>query len=290
MEAFKKLDAENAAKGQKTQYYETFSTQLASSSPEIAAQIQTFEANFTVTHPTENPQDVDTARTGAAFPEGVTPTISGNTLSAPDGQGNTISVDASSTPPRRFIGTEGSNYQLETDMPVDTMYGPTVKYENAKNVLTPKIDTLTQIIDYVGTLTDTTLVSEAISSIVSGLSYTFKTNNPEIVTAIQSATSIQELQSIASTGILFAKKVELEKELSEAETQYKQDLADAQASYRERMETRDEKVKKTLQFLTSIGFTDMPQSLTDTIISQINKSQELRQAIGINTDGINLAE
>ena len=88
------------------------------------------------------------------------------------------------SPAERRIKTPGSDYAIKTDMPIAEFNGPTVKFEKKKQALTPKIHTLSNLIAEIPSLN-----SDSVDGIkmllMSGLTYTFKQNNPEVVQAIE---------------------------------------------------------------------------------------------------------
>jgi len=78
--------------------------------------------------------------------------------------------------------------------------------------------------------------------------------------------------------------------IKEAKKKYENTLNTLKDAHIIAQKEKDAKTSKTLSFLQSIGFTDIPQSVTDAIISQINNSGTIKQSTKINSGKINLAE
>jgi len=74
----------------------------------------------------------------------------------------------------------------------------------------------------------------------------------------------------------------------EARKVYKGALLQLRDNYQKLLKEKDEKTKETLLFLQSIGFTMIPQSITDALIAMINRSPSLWAEFGMN-EKINLS-
>jgi hypothetical protein len=60
--------------------------------------------------------------------------------------------------------------------------------------------------------------------------------------------------------------------LDDAKNKYEEDLKLYSSRYKENLKEKDKKTKQTLQFLHSIGFDLLPQSVTDQLIREYNNA------------------
>ena len=192
---------------------------------------------------------------------------------------NVIRMDMGETPPRRFLGVKEDDYSLETDLPVGDFYKAVSnegsEYESIakKNwekasyldALSSKEvqeflqsedfwkESLTNVIRIISTMIG--LPTELSLGDVCGQSFSDKTQLKNFV--------------LSGNGIL-SQKQKLEKEVEKKKKMYQKALKQHVAEYSKKLQEKDKKTKETLNFLKSIGFTKIPQWLTDRIIEAIN--------------------
>lgn len=190
--------------------------------------------------------------------------------------GSITKIDTSTFPPKRTVSLEGSDYTMETETPMTKdIQEASTKYEVAHNKLSPRINSLSNLIDEIPWL-DSTDVKSVKDYLLSMLSYSFKSNNPDIVQTIESADSMSDLKG-NKLMVLKGLKDKAEKELKDAEDEYKQTLNDQVDSYREMMSEKDDKTKKILKTLQDTGFDILPQSVTDQLIAEMESGQLMPQ-------------
>jgi len=71
-------------------------------------------------------------------------------------------------------------------------------------------------------------------------------------------------------------------EINEARDEYHDALIGLRDGHRAALEKRDRKVKKVLKFFESIGFTDIPQYITDQVVETLNSNDSLRAQLWFN--------
>jgi len=280
----RKQDQKNLLEWKPTNYYESFVTQVRDLSPDIAAKIQAFELDSQSKNLSEKPRLRDST-TVWGIPEGSVYQQSDNPnlLVAETPEGDIVTIDQSQIPPARFLSLGDSDYKLETDLPVGEFYEPTVAYEKVRQEFSPKAQKTENAITYLehvmsqSDIIEQKWTLEAVKkSLKKILGYTLFSE-----LGIQNTDSIEWIRS----SILPTLKNNLrdyKEKLEKAEKKYKDDLDAHISAYRKSMEIQDKKVKEVLTFLRSIGFTDIPQSITDQIISMLNSSPALRQQLGFN--------
>jgi uncharacterized protein with GYD domain len=72
--------------------------------------------------------------------------------------------------------------------------------------------------------------------------------------------------------------------LQEARETYRTALIDLRNNYQKALKEKDEKTKEVLRFLQSIGFTMIPQYVTDNIINIVNNNSALRAQLGMQEE------
>ncbi|NDK10304.1 hypothetical protein GW846_06035 [Candidatus Gracilibacteria bacterium] len=100
---------------------------------------------------------------------------------------------------------------------------------------------------------------------------------------LETKTSAADIQQALSSAYQ-----EHNEPIVEARKVYKGALLQLRDNYQKLLKEKDEKTKETLLFLQSIGFTMIPQSITDALIAMINRSPSLWAEFGMN-EKINLS-
>jgi hypothetical protein len=83
---------------------------------------------------------------------------------------------------------------------------------------------------------------------------------------------------------------EIQSAISDAYSEHNEPLQEARDEYRDRLlsmrdghfaklEKRDKRVKEVLRFFESIGFTDIPQYITDQVVDTLNSNTALRNSL-----------
>ena len=258
--------------------YKDFKESIISMDQDFQAVFTTFENNYALesTAKPANPGDVIIAWN---IPEWATEIDDGSTTlrTYVSADGSKTEIDTSVFPPKREVSLSGSEYRLETETPMTRdIQEISTKYELAHNELWPKINSLSKLIKIMETIGNSTVLKldDVKNTLINKvLTYSFRAQNPEVVSAIEWADSMMSLQNLATTWLIAQLKKQYEDELESAEREYKQDLADQVDSYRDMMSQKDIQAKKTLKLLKDTGFDLLPQSITDQLIAEIESGQ-----------------
>ncbi|MDD3645948.1 MAG: hypothetical protein PHH06_00910 [Candidatus Gracilibacteria bacterium] len=256
LDAFKKHDEENG-----THLYDSFKNTLTSIDKNFAGRIQAYEVKKDGLPAIKS--DFKKAQIIAGL---------GTTDFEQDGtvfKAGDVQIDAGKIPPERFISN--GDYKLETDLPVGDFYPATVEYERTKQEIEPQINSIKSL--------QKKEVQEHIKDMRdSGMNFVQAKSNLQNIYGIKLdfAITYEDLNPIN----LETKLKELESKMDNAKKRYETMLRDAIQTYSDKLKEKDKKTRETLTFLHSIGFDRVPQSVTDTIIDQINLN---KGAYGLNT-------
>ena len=232
-DAFRELDRQGDGS---TNYYAEFRQSVIAVGPELESKFLLLDTQYAVE--TWKPTDLKTAQLLWSIPDGATKVEDSELWKhVYEKDGYIITIDMTTSPAERTIKTPGSDYAIKTDMPIAEFNGPTVKFEKKKQALTPKIHTLSNLIAEIPSLN-----SDSVDGIkmllMSGLTYTFKQNNPEVVQAIEWAKSVEDLKGNTLMELKWLKD-KAEKELKDAEEEYEEDLAKQIDSYQKNLLRED---------------------------------------------------
>jgi len=259
--------------------YKNFKESIIAMDQDFESIFITFENNYALDHP-EAPIKPSDSIIAWSIPEHSTEDTNDGSLDVRtyvSADGSKTEIDTSVFPPKREVSLSGSEYRLETETPMTKdIQTISTEYELAHNELTPKVNSVSKLIKIMETIGNSTVLKldDVKNTLINKvMTYTFRSQNPEVVNAIESADSMMSLQDLATTWIIAQLKQQWEDELDTAEREYKQNLADQVDSYRDMLAQKDIQAKKVLKLLKDTGFDLLPQNITDQIISEIESGQ-----------------
>jgi len=266
----KKEDEKNG----NTEYFDTFKTSLVDLGFED--KILVFENNYSLDNPGK-PKNTNDVIWQAIKPLNSTENTSdgSDTIRTYISQdGSKTEIDTSIFPPKREVSLSGSEYRIETETPMaDWLEEVAEEYKETHEKLGLRINSLSNLIETISSISSTSL--SAIKDYLlsdSVLTDAFKSNNPDVVDAIQGASSMDDLKG-NTLMVLKWLKDKAEKELKDAEDKYQKTLNDQVDSYREMMSEKDNRTKEILKTLQNTGFDMLPQHVSDMLIAEIQSGQ-----------------
>ncbi len=255
LDIIQEIDAENPTN--KESLYSKFTTKLIEYNNSFYSKIAIYEWVEEKEEPKPTLTPSETARIYWAL-DTENPTIEWNIYKNWD-----IIVDVSKIPPERFLWDE--NFSIWLDLPIWDFYPAILEFERKKQDIVPKInsiDVLMQNKDYIDDMLDSNLNITQI-----------KTNLKNILNI---DTSFINTADDLSKNNLNQLKQNLNQELTVAERDFQNSLRQKINEYRRKIEKKDALARETLDFLRSIGFDQIPQSVTNNVIEQLNSSSGLR--------------
>ena len=267
-----------------TTKYKAFTDYLRNSSDTLALKIQEYEDKPEKDKVEEKPTPLRETQVNALI--GKNNTINGSRIEWKDDDGNDVFVDTGEIPPIRKIALNGSDYRMETDVPIWDFYEAIAKYESAKL----KLDVQKKDLDKSLWALETSL--EKTDSRLEEL------EELEKLWLWMEEEDEQEIKNLRLEKKEIETKIwEVKEKLSELEwdyeriaNQYKIDLEEKVDAYREMMELKDKETKQTLKFLSQTWFDIHPQTLTDQIIREFKWNQFLIPWIDLNPQNIDLKD
>lgn len=256
-----KIDRQNAQNGVKTNVFQWMSQAFSSFDPSLNARIEKFKLENDV-------WNLQTAQINATLG------INSDKQYVWDFVYNKdrVAVDLSKNPPEAFMSSDWG-YRLPLDMPVGEFYPATVKYEKARQNLEPQITTLNSAGPILQKAYEDTKWAESQedkNAVISNLKLQLKGKlwNVYDDLNLDNKTSIKDIVDAIRT-----KRDALQKELTQAYTDYQADLKRISEVYAKSQQEKKDVMKSSLDFISSIGFDVVPQYITDMILGEINRGE-----------------
>ncbi len=182
-----------------------------------------------------------------------------------------ISIDISKRPPQRILWDE--NFNIELDLPIWDFYPAILEHERTKQEITPKLDSVNILLQNKEYIDDMLGSNLNISQIKTNLKNTLNIKTDFINTK----------EDLSDTNLANLKN-EFEQQLSQNDEKLQQALREKINEYKRKLEQKDKLARETYNFLKSIGFDKIPQSVTNNVIQQLNSNSWLRASLGLNTN------
>lgn len=211
---------------------------------------------------------------------GDNPKLSGSILESTNQHGDKIAIDVSTQPPKRTLALEGSDYALETEVWIGVLHKPEIEYSQKREVLNTKLKVVnalqTQWVQW--HIEDLSEHGFSFSEIQNQFKTTYNID-------ISFISSLDELKNPSS---LSSKQADIENQLKQVEADYRQAMMQAIKAHKEAVAESDEIKRQYLEFITNIGFDQLPKEATDQIIWEVASGQILISQININPTNLDL--
>jgi hypothetical protein len=256
--------------------YQEFKTYASSLSPELSSRFVAFET--APQHISDIPSDLHQAQIVGGL--GTEDFKQYGNIVESNQNGQITRMDIGNIPPRRFVALQNTNYSLETDLPVGDFYKTVSRqgldYEKTAQTNGNKIEYLKRLEnpEVKEFLSGAEFQKESLANCIRIISVMIELPVEKKLEDIcgQSFVNKDDLKTGLSSSNLFAQTETLKKEVNDKKQTYQKALASEMQEYKKTLEKKDTKTKEVLAFLQSIGFTDIPQSVTDQIIAMINRN------------------
>ena len=200
--------------------------------------------------------------------------VDGNTQVYKDHNGDTITLDAKTG--ERMLQVSGGDYALATDMPIANFNWPIVKFEKKKQEIQPKIDSVSKLISIMKTIGHSTVlkIEDVKKTLIANMPYSLRrSQDPDLVAAIESADSMMDLQNLATIWAIAQFKKKLEDDLADAKKEYDDDIDAQRENYQDMIAENDKDSKKIVTLLNNVWLGSIPQNKTDQLFAEIQSSQ-----------------
>ncbi len=222
----------------------------------------------------------------------------GNVLESNDG-GDITRMDISQAPPSRYIALEGSQYSLETDVPVGDFYtaisNEWLAYESTVKENTPKIEAMAklgsaEVAEYLQSDDFEKATLSWAKAVLTSMLWLAAWVTLESICG-RSFSSKEDIKNFVLNGGIASQKQKLEKEIEKEKKEYQKALKQYIAEYSKKLKEEDEQKRNTLKLMKNIGLDIIPQADLEQLIAEINIKNriDLWDGIQTNTD-IDLAE
>lgn len=211
---------------------------------------------------------------------GDNPKLNGSLLESTNQHGDKISIDVSTQPPKRILALEGSDYALETEIWIGVLHKPEIQYSQKREELNTQLKVINALqTEWVqGHIEDLSEHWFSLAEIQNQFKQVYKID-------ISFINSLDELKNPSS---LNSKQVDIENQLKQVEADYREAMMKAIKEHKQAVAESDEVKRQYLEFITNIGFDQLPKEKTDQLIWEVSSGLIIVSQINLNPANLDL--